>query len=76
MYRARSQWDATLDAAIASSMFSAADDAKEKFIEVVAPILEENPDGEARVFVTGFRGRQLPRQFTNVADDALHIGSV
>jgi hypothetical protein len=47
-------------AAIASSMFFVADDAKEKFIEVMAPFSKQNPDGEVRVFVIDFSRGAVP----------------
>ncbi|MFT0171474.1 hypothetical protein ACLKMY_21100 [Paraburkholderia mimosarum] len=60
-----------LDAAVGSSMLKTAVDAKEDFFRQSGPFLREHPDGEIRVFVTGFsRGAGSARQFMNLVDES------
>lgn len=59
------------DAARGASMFHVANTADKQFFDEAGPFLRENPNGEVRVFVTGFsRGAATARQFMNIVDDA------
>jgi hypothetical protein len=61
------------DAALGKSIFNVANDAMGQFYDESAPFLRDHPNGEIRVFVTGFsRGAATARQFMNITDDAWH----
>lgn len=73
----QSQHENLIDAAIASSMFTVANKAKGVFFNKVRPFLHDHPNGEIRVFVTGFsRGAATARQFMNLVDDTWHANHI
>ncbi|WP_146615196.1 hypothetical protein [Pseudomonas fluorescens] len=58
------------DAALGISMVSTAERAKKRLFAQIDQVLQENPNSEIRVFVTGFsRGAASARHFMNIADD-------
>jgi hypothetical protein len=60
-----------IDAAFGSSMLTVAESAKTIFNSISAHFLGDHPNGEIRVFVTGFsRGAATARQFMNIVDKA------